>query len=93
MPVVNTEMYPEGRPGLRVAGLQEIYRANGCARCHSQQVQQKGTLLDVVLTDVGTNSMSVAAALNAAGMGKFNGPGLAAGLPKPAWNVLEEARA
>lgn len=85
--VVKTEMYPEERPGLARQGLQE-YRANGCAYCHSQQVQQKDTLVDVVLTDAGTNSMGVAQALNAADVakadgGKFNGPGLAGGLPKP----------
>lgn len=80
--VAKTEMYPQERPGLARQGLQE-YRANGCAYCHSQQVQQNDTLVDVVLTDVGTNSMAVASALNAAGVGKFNGPGLAGGLPKP----------
>src|SRR5215475_4702432 len=80
--VVKTEMYPMGRTGLARQGL-EVYRANGCAYCHSQQVDQKGTLVDVVLTDVGADSSAVADALNSANVGKFNGPGLAAGLPKP----------
>ena len=82
--VVKTELYPVGRPGLAREGL-EVYRANGCAYCHSQQVEQKGTLIDVVLTEVGTNSMNVANALNEAhvGDGKFNGPSIGAGLPKP----------
>jgi len=79
--VVKTEMYPQERPGLARQGLQ-VYRANGCAYCHSQQVQQKDTLVDVVVTEVGTNASRVADALNTAQVGKFNGPGLAAGLPK-----------
>src|SRR5579864_4731299 len=79
--VVKTEMYPQERPGLARQGLQ-VYRANGCAYCHSQQVQQKDTLVDVVLTEVGTNASRVAEALNTAQVGKFNGTGLAAGLPK-----------
>jgi cbb3-type cytochrome oxidase cytochrome c subunit len=78
--VVKSEMYPEERPGLARQGLQ-VYRANGCAYCHSQQVQQKGTLVDIILTDVGTNASRVADALNTAQLGKFNGPGLG-GLPK-----------
>jgi cbb3-type cytochrome oxidase cytochrome c subunit len=80
--VVKSEMYPQERPGLARQGLQ-VYRANGCAYCHSQQVQQSDTLVDVVLTDVGTNSSRIADALNTAELGNFNGLGLAAGLPKP----------
>lgn len=79
--VAKSEMYPEERPGLARQGLQ-VYRANGCAYCHSQQVQQRGTLVDVILTDVGTNASRVADALNTAQLGKFNGVGLTAGLPK-----------
>src|SRR5215469_8524075 len=81
--VVKTEMYPQERPGLARQGLQ-VYRANGCAYCHSQQVQQKDTLVDVVVTEVGTNASRVADALNTAqvGNGNFNGLGLAGGLPK-----------
>ena len=79
--VVKTDMYPQERPGLARQGLQ-AYRANGCAYCHTQQVQQKGTLVNVILTEVGTNSSRVADALNAADVGNFNGPGLAGGLPK-----------
>ena len=79
--VARSEMYPEERPGLARQGLQ-VYRADGCAYCHSQQVQQNGTLVDVVLTDATTNSSRVAEALNAGDVGRFNGTGLAAGLPK-----------
>lgn len=81
---VNTaELYPQGRPGLARQGL-EVYRANGCAACHSQQVGQTGTVCDVVLNDVGTNPVAAARALLNANVGitNANAPGLSAGLPK-----------
>src|ERR1051325_10735871 len=82
--VNKAELYPQGRPGIARQGL-EVYRANGCAYCHSQQVQQNGTLVDVILTEAGTNPMAVAEALNHARVGITNatGPGIAGGLPKP----------
>src|ERR1041385_4641632 len=61
--VNKAELYPQGRPGIARQGL-EIYRANGCAYCHSQQVQQNGTLVDVILTEAGANPTAVAEALN-----------------------------
>jgi cbb3-type cytochrome oxidase cytochrome c subunit len=78
--IVNTaEMYPAGRPGMARQGL-EVYRANNCAACHSQQIEQTGIVVDVVLTDAGTNLNAVVAVLKktdanatAAGLG---------GLPK-----------
>lgn len=54
--------YPVARPGLAVQGL-GIYRANGCAYCHSQQVGQTGTLCDVLLTEAGTNQTALLVAL------------------------------
>jgi cytochrome c oxidase cbb3-type subunit 2 len=54
--------YPVARPGLAGQGLQ-VYRANGCACCHSQQVGQTGTILEISLTDAGTNQSSTIAAL------------------------------
>jgi cbb3-type cytochrome oxidase cytochrome c subunit len=54
--------YPVARPGLARQGLQ-VYRANGCAYCHSQQVGQTGITCDVVLTAVGTNQPALVAAL------------------------------
>ena len=54
--------YPVDRPGLARQGL-GVYRANGCAYCHSQQVRQTGTVCDVVLTDAGTNQGSLLIAL------------------------------
>jgi len=47
-------IYPLGRPGMARQGL-DVYRANGCASCHSQQVRQTGTLAEVRVTEVGTN--------------------------------------
>jgi cytochrome c oxidase cbb3-type subunit II len=57
-----TVLYPSARPGLAQQGLQ-VYRANGCAYCHSQQVGQTGTVLDIALTDAGTNEAATIAAL------------------------------
>jgi cbb3-type cytochrome oxidase cytochrome c subunit len=54
--------YPVARPGLAQQGLQ-AYRANGCAYCHSQQVGQTGTVLDIALTDGGKNQAATFAAL------------------------------
>ncbi len=55
-------LYPVSRPGLARQGL-SVYRANGCAYCHSQQVGQTGTTCDVVLTDPGTNQTALLVAL------------------------------
>ncbi len=54
--------YPLGRPGLAREGLQ-VYRANGCASCHTEQVVQTGTVCDVYLNDAGTNLPALIAAL------------------------------
>jgi cbb3-type cytochrome oxidase cytochrome c subunit len=54
--------YPVARPGLARQGL-EVYRANGCAYCHSQQIGQTGTVLDIALTDAGTNQAATITAL------------------------------
>ena len=57
-----TAAYPVARSGLARQGL-EVYRANGCACCHSQQVGQTGTALEIGLTDAGTNQAVTLAAL------------------------------
>ena len=80
--VVKTDLYPQERPGSARQGL-EIYRANGCAYCHTQQLQQKGTLVNVVLTEVGKTPNAVADVLNDQHLGTFSAPSLAVGLPKP----------
>src|SRR6266446_5340721 len=54
--------YPVARPGMAKQGL-GVYRANGCASCHSQQVRQTATVCDVVVSDVGTNKAAVIAAV------------------------------
>jgi cbb3-type cytochrome oxidase cytochrome c subunit len=54
--------YPLSRPGLAREGL-DVYRANGCAYCHSQQIGQTATLCDVELTDAGTNPPVLVAAM------------------------------
>jgi cbb3-type cytochrome oxidase cytochrome c subunit len=59
-------IYPVARPGLAREGL-DVYRANGCAACHSQQVRQSGIVCNVLLTDGGTNRTALAQVLQ-----KFN---------------------
>jgi cytochrome c oxidase cbb3-type subunit 2 len=54
--------YPLARPGQAAQGAQ-VYRANGCVYCHSQQVTQTGTVCDVLVTDPGTNQAAAIAAL------------------------------
>lgn len=57
--ILNTsDLYPVGRPGMANQGLQ-VYRANGCAACHTEQVQQSGVACDVVLTGAGNNPLAV----------------------------------
>ncbi len=43
---VNDALYPSARPGLAQQGA-EVYRAHGCAACHSQQVRAKGFGSDI----------------------------------------------
>ncbi len=50
--------YPVQRPGDAALGLQ-VYRANGCAACHTQQVRQDGVTCEVVLTAAGKNPAAV----------------------------------
>jgi len=54
--------YPLSRAGLAREGS-EVYRANGCAYCHSQQIGQTATVCDVILTDPGTNRTDLTRAL------------------------------
>jgi len=50
----STGLYPLGRPGEANLGLQ-VYRANGCAACHTEQVRQSGVACNVLLTSSGKN--------------------------------------
>ncbi len=54
--------YPLGRPGLAREGL-DVYRASGCAYCHSQQVGQTAIGCEVELTQAGTNQAAILTAL------------------------------
>ncbi len=55
VPILNsTDVYPINRPGEAAQGLQ-VYRANGCAACHTEQVQQDGVACEVVLASAGKN--------------------------------------
>jgi hypothetical protein len=53
----SSDIYPNQRPGDATLGLQ-VYRANGCVACHTEQIQQDGVACDVVLTSIGTNKPS-----------------------------------
>src|ERR1700741_2098506 len=66
--VPDNVIYPVARPGLAKEGL-DVYRANGCAACHSQQVRRTGTEAEVLLTEIGTNRAAVVKAITA---GKTN---------------------
>ena len=60
--VVNSQdLYPVGRSGEANQGLQ-VYRATGCAACHTEQVRQEGVACEVCISDAGTNKAAVLAA-------------------------------
>jgi cytochrome c oxidase cbb3-type subunit II len=54
----SSDPYPVQRTGAATLGLQ-VYRANGCAACHTEQVQQDGVACKVVLTNAGKNPEAV----------------------------------
>jgi len=54
----SSDVYPVGRPGEANQGL-SVYRANGCAACHTEQVRQTGVACSVTLTDAGKNPEAV----------------------------------
>lgn len=62
--VNSAELYPQGPPGIARQG-EQIYRAEGCFYCHSQQVRQTTTVTEVVLSEIGTNAERVTHAFNA----------------------------
>ena len=51
----SSDLYPVGRPGDANLGLQ-VYRANGCAACHTEQIRQSGVACDVALAGAGKNA-------------------------------------
>jgi cbb3-type cytochrome oxidase cytochrome c subunit len=54
----SSDVYPVGRPGEATQGS-SVYRANGCAACHTAQVRQTGIACEVVLTDAGKTPAAV----------------------------------
>lgn len=54
--------YPAGRSGAAQRGA-EVYRANGCFYCHTQQVRQEGVKFDVVISSPGTNQTELIQAM------------------------------
>ena len=76
----SSSLYPQARPGQAREGL-EVYRANGCVYCHSQQVGQEGTQCEIVLTDLGTNAAATLRAL-AVQHPDLARPGAVGGLPE-----------
>jgi cytochrome c oxidase cbb3-type subunit 2 len=54
----SSDIYPVQRTGDATLGLQ-VYRANGCAACHTEQIQQSGVAFEVVLTAAGKNPAAV----------------------------------
>ena len=54
----SADTYPIQRTGDATLGLQ-VYRANGCAACHTEQVRQTGIACNVVLTEAGKNPEAV----------------------------------
>jgi cbb3-type cytochrome oxidase cytochrome c subunit len=54
----STDPYPIQRTGDATLGLQ-VYRANGCAACHTEQMRQDGVAFEVVLTSAGNKPQAV----------------------------------
>lgn len=76
--------YPVDRPGEAKQGAQ-VYRAQGCHYCHTQQVRQEPLLADLTVTDLGTNAArarAVVASLRR-DLAGVDGSQLPAVLPQP----------
>jgi cytochrome c oxidase cbb3-type subunit 2 len=56
------EIYPSPRSGLAQQGA-EVYRAQGCAECHTRQVRQTGVTFDLWLADAGNAWPQLAATM------------------------------
>jgi len=54
----SSDTYPLQRTGNATRGLQ-VYRANGCAACHTEQVRQDNVICNVFVTSLGKNSNAV----------------------------------
>ncbi len=86
--------YPVARAGLAQQGLQ-VYRANGCVACHSQQVVQDGYTCEVLLADAGTNPAPLLAELKKvnARLSDADARELVARLPQAVLQTSAKARA
>ena len=62
--LVSGDNWPQQRTGEATLGLQ-VYRANGCAACHTEQMRQEGVEYEVVLTSPGKDPTAVTNALSA----------------------------
>jgi len=60
----SSDIYPVQRTGDATLGLQ-VYRASGCAACHTEQIQQSGVACEIELTSVGKNPDAVEKQINA----------------------------
>jgi len=78
------DVYPQARPGLAAQG-REVYRANGCASCHSQQVRQDGVSIGMAVVKAGTNLTELVEAILkvAPDIGRNRAARLVQELPKP----------
>lgn len=56
--LVSGDTWPQQRTGEATLGLQ-VYRASGCAACHTEQVRQEGFEFEVVLTSAGKKGAAV----------------------------------
>lgn len=66
--LVSGDTWPQQRTGEATLGM-DIYRANGCAACHTEQIQQEGVEYEVVLTVAGKNAASVSNILDSSKLG------------------------
>jgi cbb3-type cytochrome oxidase cytochrome c subunit len=54
----SSDVYPVQRTGDATLGLQ-VYRASGCAQCHTTQVRQDDVVFQIVLMNAGKNPSAV----------------------------------
>lgn len=76
--------YPVDRPGEAKQGAQ-VYRAQGCHYCHTQQIRQEPLLADLTVTDLGTNAAKARAVVASLrrDLAGVDGSQLPAVLPQP----------
>lgn len=79
--------FPLPRTGAANRGL-EVYRQNGCVRCHTQQVRQKSYRFSLVADDWGTNTAQIGKALSSLADGRFKEGSALPTTPFPIQNGL-----